>query len=196
MTVFFTSDSHFGHLGIIGMCNRPYANITEHDTGLIENWNAVVRPSDTVWHLGDFAYRASPKWTRRIFEMLNGEKHLVLGNHDFKGETQKLGWASIHQLTETIVDNQTLVLCHYGLRTWRNMRRGAVQLYGHSHGRLPGTRQSIDVGVDPMGYAPVTWPQIKSRLDQLPALDFRDGTDAVPQLERHSDDTQTSVMKP
>lgn len=64
------------------------------------------------------------------------------------------------------------------------MRRSAVQLYGHSHGNLPGTRQCIDVGVDNFGYAPATWPQIKARLALLPALDFRDDTDEVDQLKR------------
>lgn len=183
MTVFFTADTHFGHANVIGMCHRPYANITEHDMGLVEAWNAVVGPDDTVWHLGDFAYRASPKWTRRLFEMLNGTKRLIVGNHDFKGETLKLPWKSVDQLTETVVDGQTLVLCHYSLRVWRNMRRGAVQLYGHSHGNLPGTAQSIDVGVDVMGYAPVTWPQIKARLELQPKLDFRDDSDVVEAIE-------------
>tara|TARA_R110002124_G_scaffold133942_2_gene296444 strand:- start:5153 stop:5380 length:228 start_codon:yes stop_codon:yes gene_type:complete len=69
------------------------------------------------------------------------------------------------------------------------MRRGAIQLFGHSHGRMPGTRQCIDVGVDVMGYVPVTLPEIKSRLAMLPALDFREGTDAVDQLEKN-DPTQ------
>ncbi|WP_067458364.1 metallophosphoesterase family protein [Devosia elaeis] len=183
MTTFFTADHHFGHANIIKMCDRPYDNITAHDMGLVENWNAVVGPDDEVWHLGDFAYRASPKWTRRLFEMLNGTKRLIVGNHDFKGETLKLPWKSIDQLTETVVDGQTLVLCHYSLRVWRNMRRGAVQLYGHSHGNLPGTAQSIDVGVDVMGYAPVTWPQIKQRLELQPKLDFRDDTDVVEAIE-------------
>jgi calcineurin-like phosphoesterase family protein len=108
---------------------------------------------------------------------LNGTKRLVVGNHDFKGPTLQLGWASIDQLTETVVDGQTLVLCHYSLRVWRNMRRGALMLYGHSHGNLPGNRQSMDVGVDCTGYAPLSLPQIRSMLARLPSLEFRAGTD-------------------
>lgn len=180
---FFTADTHFGHANIIGLCNRPFADISAHDYGLVDAWNAVVQPGDTVWHLGDFAYRASPQRVRGLFEMLNGTKHLVLGNHDHKGETQRLPWVSINQLTEITLDGQTLVLCHYSLRVWRNMRRGAVQLYGHSHGNLPGTRQSIDVGVDVMSYAPVSWPEIKQRLELQPALDFRRDTDVVDAVE-------------
>jgi calcineurin-like phosphoesterase family protein len=174
---FFTADSHFGHAGIIQMCGRPYSDIKTHDRALIDNWNAVVAPGDTVWHLGDFAYRAKPQRVRQLFDQLNGTKRLIVGNHDFKGPTRQLGWASIHELTETVVDGQVLVLCHYSLRVWRNMRRGALMLYGHSHGNLPGNRQSLDVGVDCTGYAPVTLPQIRSMLEALPPLQFRDDSD-------------------
>jgi len=177
MTTFFTADTHFGHAGIIQMCGRPYRDIVEHDRALIDAWNAVVGEGDDVWHLGDFAYRCPPQRVRGIFEQLNGVKRLILGNHDHKGPTRQLDWASIHELTETVVDGQVLVLCHYSLRVWRNMRRGALMLYGHSHGNLPGTRQSMDVGVDCTGYAPITLPQIRSMLEALPPLTFRDGSD-------------------
>ncbi|MAN76007.1 MAG: metallophosphoesterase [Rhizobiales bacterium] len=179
---FFTADTHFGHRGIIDMCNRPFVDIDEHDRSLIDAWNAVVRPDDTVWHLGDFAYRCGPQQTRRIFGELNGTKHLVLGNHDFKNETTKLPWASISELTEVEVEGTTYVLCHYGLRTWRNMRRGAVHLFGHSHGRLPGTSQCIDVGVDNVGYVPVGVDVIRARLADEPKLVFLDGTDEEPAM--------------
>ncbi|WP_417582856.1 metallophosphoesterase family protein [Pelagibacterium sp.] len=182
MRVFFTADTHFGHRGILGMCSRPFDDIDSHDRALIDAWNAVVAPEDTVWHLGDFAYRCGPQQTRRIFEQLNGTKHLIRGNHDHKGETLRLPWASINDLTEVTVDDQVFVLCHYGLRTWRNMRRGAIHLFGHSHKRLPGTSQCIDVGVDNMSYAPVGVETIRARLAELPQLVFLDGTDEEPSM--------------
>ena len=57
---FFTSDSHFGHASVLAPRMdrpRPFATIEEHDEALVAAWNAVVRPDDIVWHLGDFAYR-------------------------------------------------------------------------------------------------------------------------------------------
>lgn len=175
--VFFTADHHFGHAGIIGMCDRPFASIEQHDRGLVEAWNAVVRPADVLWHLGDFAYRCPPQRAKSIFDQLHGEKHLLMGNHDFKNNTRQLGWASINELTEVVVDGQAVVMCHYGLRVWRNMRRGSLQIFGHSHGRLPGTSQSQDVGVDCFGYAPATLPQIRSRMAENPMLVIVDDTD-------------------
>ena len=44
------------------------------------------------------------------------------------------------------------------------MHRGDIHLYGHSHGNLPGTAASTDVGVDCFDFAPVTLDRICERL--------------------------------
>jgi len=43
-----------------------------------------------------------------------------------------------------------------------------LMLFGHSHGRLPGNCQSMDIGVDVMGWGPVRLSAIKQRLAALP----------------------------
>ena len=179
----FTADLHLGHANIIRHCSRPFANVDEMDRTLIDNWNEVVRPSDTVWCLGDFAYhRADPRTLRRLFSQLRGSKHLIAGNHDGKA-VRDLGWSSVRDYAEIAVDKTRVVLSHYSMRSWNAMRHGAVQLYGHSHGALPGTRQCLDVGVDAWGFRPVTWLEIRARLATMPPLQFGDDTDAVAGLE-------------
>ncbi|QDM22737.1 metallophosphoesterase [Tardiphaga sp. vice154] len=163
MTTFFTGDTHFGHKGILEFSARPFESIDEHNRALVDAWNSVVQPSDTVWHLGDFAHRIDARRKASIFGKLNGSKHLILGNHD-DGDTTGLPWASVRQIAEISVESQRVVLCHYGLRVWPGISRGAIQLYGHSHGRLPGTALSLDVGVDCWNYCPVSLPMIKARL--------------------------------
>jgi calcineurin-like phosphoesterase family protein len=167
MTTFFSADHHFGHEGIIALCNRPFATVDEMDRAMIAAWNEVVTPADVVWHLGDFAHRAEPRRKRAILSQLNGSLHLVPGNHD-DADTLAMGWASVGQIREIKVDGQRLVLCHYGMRTWPGSKRGSIHLYGHSHGGLPGGRQCLDVGVDCWGFRPVSLPEIRARLEREP----------------------------
>lgn len=79
--IFVIGDTHFGHTNIIKFEGdfRPFATIQEHDEALVERWNSVVCPQDTVWHLGDVCFGMQNLW--RVGK-LNGHKKLVMGNHD------------------------------------------------------------------------------------------------------------------
>lgn len=180
--VFFTADHHFGHRSVIDMCGRPFDDVESMDREMIAAWNAVVGPRDVVFHLGDFAHRADPERLRKIFNQLNGKKHLILGNHD-RQHTKALPWISQSEMLHITVDDVRLHLCHYGLRTWPGIWRGAVQLYGHSHGRLPGNNRSMDLGVDAVGYYPLTVDHIKAKLAELPELVFPEEMDEGEEFE-------------
>ncbi|MET0271321.1 MAG: metallophosphoesterase [Sphingomonas sp.] len=152
MTVFFTADTHFGDHRTINIRRRPFANVAEMDAAMIARWNAVVTPDDTVWHLGDFARRATD--AAGLLARLNGVKHLLRGNNDAADPAH--GWASAHDYAEIIVDGHALVLCHYAFRSWNGQHRGAINLHGHSHGALKPMPRQHDVGVDVRAFGPVT----------------------------------------
>ncbi|GLS71350.1 hypothetical protein GCM10007890_33630 [Methylobacterium tardum] len=169
MAIFFTADTHFGHGGILHACKRPFASIGEHDELVAEAWNATVRPGDTVYHLGDFALSRDAAAIERAFRRLNGRKILIVGNHDRRG--RRLPWAEQHEgIREISVEGRHLVLCHYPLRSWARAFRGSLHLFGHTHGRLPGTTQSCDVGVDVWGYRPVS---LSAVIDAMALSDTR-----------------------
>jgi calcineurin-like phosphoesterase family protein len=44
------------------------------------------------------------------------------------------------------------------------MSRGALNLHGHSHGRLAPLPRQVDVGVDVFDFRPVTLPEIRAHL--------------------------------
>jgi calcineurin-like phosphoesterase family protein len=156
MTVYFTSDHHFGHSGARSLYRRPFASVAEMDRQMIDRWNLVIKPDDEVWHLGDFAVRQSPERVASLLTELHGGKHLVIGNNDDAGVTGCVGWTSVQAYMELTVDETSLVLCHYPFRTWRNMGKGAINLHGHSHGRLKPVPRQFDVGVDAWDFQPVT----------------------------------------
>lgn len=169
MKTWFTADTHFSHAGVIRMCARPFFSTEEMNALLVESWNAVVSPKDEVWHLGDFAMGASPERCAEIFRRLRGRKRLVRGNHD-RRRVLELAWESQHDRVHVTVEGHRLVLDHYPMRAWSGSFRGAIHLHGHTHGTLPGTSQSCDVGVDSWGYRPVGLDDILTRLAATPEL--------------------------
>ena len=161
MTVFFTADTHFGHGAARSFYRRPFATTAEMDAEMLTRWNATVGLRDTVWHLGDFALRLPPTAAATLLDRLHGEKHLIVGNNDPKEPLS--GWTSVQAYAELEEADTKLVLCHYPFRTWNNIARGAVNLHGHSHGRLQPLRRQIDVGVDVWDFRPVTLRDIVTR---------------------------------
>jgi calcineurin-like phosphoesterase family protein len=153
MAVFFTSDTHFGDHRVLNLYPRPFGSVAEMDAALAANWNAAVGPEDEVWHLGDFA--RSGALAADVLARLHGTKHLVIGNND-PGPDVAHGWASIGPYRELELEGRRLVLCHYPFRSWNGQHRGALNLHGHSHGRLKPLPRQYDVGVDVRNFRPVT----------------------------------------
>ena len=163
MAIFFTSDTHFGHGGALGLYRRPFASVSAMNEALVERWNETVGPDDDVWHLGDFAIRQRPEVVEELLARLNGRKHLVDGNNDPPATRELDGWESEQPYAEIAVEGISLVLCHYPFRSWRGMGKGWINLHGHSHGRLKPQPRQFDVGVDVWGFRPVTLDEILHR---------------------------------
>lgn len=164
----FTAANHFGHKRIIEFAKRPFNSVQQMDEHMIYLWNCKVAFSDTVIHVGDFAF-ADHEW---YLSRLNGQKRLILGNHDhskrWKPALTKNLWATVDDMLTVTVDDTSIVCCHYGMHVWNRSHYGALHFYGHSHGNLPGDSQSTDVGVDCWDFRPVSLKEIKERLATLP----------------------------
>jgi calcineurin-like phosphoesterase family protein len=156
MTIFFTSDTHFGHAGTLGLFRRPFASVRAMDEALVARWNATVSADDEVWLLGDFALGPGLQRADALLGALSGHKHLVAGNNDPPAVRGLAGWTTVTDYTEVMIDGTALVLCHYPFRSWKGMADGALNLHGHSHGRLAPLPRQIDVGVDCWEFAPVS----------------------------------------
>lgn len=171
--LWFTSDLHLGHRGVIRYARRPFRDVEEMDSALIAGWNDCVQDGDRVYLLGDVSFHGAGT-TRAILAALKGSIVLVRGNHDrgLKGGLLDR-FESVHDLHTVKAPDpecpdgvQRIVLCHYALRTWDKMHHGSWHLYGHSHGTLADlpTSKSFDVGVDACGYRPLSYDQVKERM--------------------------------
>lgn len=159
--LWFTSDTHFGHHGILFM--RPWATVDAMDQALIDLWNSVVGVRDHVFHLGDFSFH-KPDRTLEILGCLNGIKYLVRGNHDRNNlNTTCLAMfdGGVEHYHEITVGSQLIVMSHYAFRSWNGVHHGSWNLHGHSHGSLSPIGKQLDVGVD-VGklYRPLSYDKI------------------------------------
>lgn len=168
MTVFFTADTHFSHARIIELCRRPFATVEEMDETLVERWNERVGAHDTVYHLGDFTLKGADV-AETFSSRLKGHIHLIYGNHDRASVRGFYRWEPSSGEAMTIRHQGCdITLCHYAMKVWNRSHHGALMLYGHSHGTLPGNSQSLDVGVDAWDFRPVTLDEILARMATLP----------------------------
>ena len=133
---FYISDLHFGHVNAMNFDSRNFKNIEEHDAELIKRWNESVGIDDDVYILGDISWYNATK-TIEIFNKLNGNKHLIKGNHDAKllrnRQVQEL-FVEICDYKEIQLDNNIgIVLCHYPIPCFKNHYYNWKHLYGHVH---------------------------------------------------------------
>ena len=79
--IWLTSDLHLGHDREFIWKPRGFESIQEMNETIIKNWNAIVKPEDEVYILGDVMLGNNVKGMWAIAE-LNGRLHLIRGNHD------------------------------------------------------------------------------------------------------------------
>lgn len=146
--IWFTSDTHFGHPGILFM--RPFADTDSMDAALVDGWNAVVGERDHVFHLGDFSFH-QPHRTLDILAGLKGIKYLIRGNHDrnnLNAACLAMFDGGVEHYHEITFGSQLIVLCHFPFRSWNGMHHDSWNLHGHSHGSMISNGKQLDVGVD------------------------------------------------
>lgn len=166
---FFTADTHFGHAGIVLHYNRPFISKEEMDEAMITRWNEVVRKGDHVYHLGDFAWKNHSAYRSR----LNGEVHLILGNHDKMAGAAKKLFSSVRDVYCGRICTREkrapkFFLSHYPHVSWNGKagHNGTIHLYGHVHGSYSRAGElSMDVGVDTHNFYPYALEEVVSLVD-------------------------------
>lgn len=172
--IWFTSDLHLGHGKILEYDNRPFTDIEEHDTVLIDNWNSVVGQGDIVYYLGDFALTTA-EHTKYLRSRLNGSIRLVAGNHDDANRHLSGCWEWVRDLYDLKMPDpdapqgvRKLILCHYPLASWRGSGRGNWMIHGHCHHHLPDDPNLLrmDIGANGWNYMPLSYAQIKAYMTE------------------------------
>lgn len=179
---FYLADTHWGHKNCMAFDNRPFSSVEENDKMLIDNWNDAVNIDDDVYILGDISWYNVTK-TIEILKYLNGNKHLLVGNHDgrfLKNKDFRNCFVEIAYYKELdLGDGKKLILSHYPMPFFNGQFRGNWHFYGHVHNsqqwnmienlkriqeeeRGAGTCDMINVGVmmEYMKYTPRTFNEV------------------------------------
>ncbi len=151
---FFIADTHFGHQKALEF--RPqFKTLEEHDEYIIQRWNAVVRPQDTVYHLGDVVMN------KRCLESvgrLKGKKRLVMGNHD------DFHWEVFSPYFERpygskVFASHGFVCSHIPMHP-ASLARWGVNVHGHLHSHPLDDPSYLCVSVEQCGYTPLSLPEV------------------------------------
>ena len=141
----YISDLHLGHINVTkagkDFDKRGFKDLDEMHEFITRKWNANVSSGDQVYILGDVCWQMNGKnfgAYKELLNNLNGNKHLILGNHD-KGSLKKLQTlyvvVSDYAETQDIVSgvNKRVILSHYYMPFYNHHYRDAIMLHGHSH---------------------------------------------------------------
>jgi calcineurin-like phosphoesterase family protein len=173
MTDFFISDLHLFHKNVLKYDKAPFATIEEMHSALKERWNAVVKPNDSVYVIGDIAFHKDADEVAEFLDSLNGEKHLIFGNHDKKIDKAILDcFKSKQYYLELRRGDDSIILFHYPIWEWNKAHRGAYHLHGHCHGHSGFTRDGriMDVGAVCLNYTPISLEDVIAKLKSKPLL--------------------------
>lgn len=189
MARWFISDTHFGHANIIRLSNRPFADVEEMNETMVENWNRVVKPGDTVYHLGD-AVMGKFEENIKIISQLNGNKFLVPGNHDrvssvekesrrdrFRADYEANGFTILPEIVTGSIGGVPVYMSHYPFEGdshdgdrfthLRPKRYGMPVVHGHVHEKWKIRLDQFNVGVDVNNFTPVSEEEVAEWLRTL-----------------------------
>jgi calcineurin-like phosphoesterase family protein len=173
--IFYTSDQHFHHKNMLKFEpeSRPFKTVEEMDQALIDGWNSVVTPEDTVMVLGDFCFGTRDE-VRALLGKLNGHKNLIIGNHD-RWLDNPIGHGAIpsglfgwlRPMAKIKDTGRDVILCHYPFAVWEKQHYGSYHVFGHIHSNKAGHHplgvcqpNQFNAGVDVCELKPKTLDQL------------------------------------
>lgn len=170
--IYFTSDLHLGHSGIIKLCSRPFSCVEEMDETLISNWNKKVKKNDTVYVVGDFIWGSAD--VEKYLTRLSGKKILIVGNHDKWAKKEEYGkfFEYVTKYEEVSLNGHQITLCHYPMVEWKNSRKEGTSklgylIFGHIHNNVKPHYEllfkydnALNAGVDVNNFMPVTFDEL------------------------------------
>lgn len=166
----FISDTHFFHDNILtfkddaGELIRKFPSIEDMHEYMVEKWNSVVKDNDYVYHLGDVTFQYNGKFNV-LMRRLNGDKRLVVGNHDkLFNPALAANFAKMSLWKGFKEGNFT---CSHIPQRLEKLRDGAFNVHGHTHQNNEKDPHYINVSVEVRDYTPVHYDTILEEIAKV-----------------------------
>lgn len=167
----FTADTHLFHANMLKFVGNTGKRIrhqfqdldTMHET-IIQNWNSLVKPQDYVYHLGDVTFQYH-KGFNEVMSRLNGQKRLIVGNHDKIWNPALMKWFEKCELWKGFKEGN-FTASHFPLRL-EGLRDGAFNVHGHTHETKMADPHYINVCVETRDYKPVHMDTILAEIAKV-----------------------------
>ena len=171
---FFTADWHLGHNGILYSDERPFQNVDIMQKTLSDNINACVNEYDTLYVIGDVAYKHKKDQPELIENFLDTlkvhRKILIIGNHDTLNWEQYIdcGFQSVHSHLEIKEGNDSFQLIHDP--SVAGCFRSLNWICGHVHRSYKKCNNVVNVGCCAWDYKPISILEVKKTIKQRDLL--------------------------
>ena len=175
--IWFSSDLHLGHSNMYKFTNydgtkcRPWDNYEEAEEYMLQEFNKVLKPNDTLYILGDVASK-----TDRASYFFNAlvpcRRILLMGNHD-----NKIGFKFLSKYFNEIrgaYNLENYIMTHIPVSSG-SKGRFKTNIHGHTHsnlitidnnGKIPDPWYR-NVCVERTGFKLINFSEIKTETEKL-----------------------------
>lgn len=159
---FFFADPHFDHANIIKYCDRPFKNIEEMNTTILNNYKATINPDSLVFFLGDMSFGRNSRPPKHWLQQLTGKIVYIKGSHD-KGirPTNTLNCYTRFNLD---TGDGIVLLIHSPHDIPLNWSGWTIHGHTHSTTMVNLGRKRVCVCVEATNYHPVSLSLIRSSI--------------------------------
>jgi calcineurin-like phosphoesterase family protein len=137
-------------------------NYDKHNELMWGNWLHMIRPHETVLHLGDLCmWKRMDEDKEEMLRQLTGNKFIVLGNHDNKPAEwyEDKGFTVVEPFSQKVKADSgaefEVFFDHYPKKVLRDLQ---ASIYGHCHNNPhTATARHLNVSCELWGLAPIPY---------------------------------------